>query len=252
MVTVSSGVTGKQVQEVECKGDHVCSAWSLSEQRDIWQITGGGSLKPLLACRFFSLRFLSPSVSLVEKPLPLTRGAFHALSFACGLPTARFNMFFHLFISDKLIVRLRSFSESLLLAEISHRPRCLLLSGATRRFSFNVFASPPHPHPRWCSLEGLTATRTSWTSSTPSPLCRPLQLPWPTWPSASNEETGVGRRKQSDRRCWKSLHGLVPWGPEDKGKTGNVCQAQGRALTFRCCLFGFLLSFIFFFLLLFF
>ena len=156
-------------------------------------------------------------------------------------------MFLHLFISDKLIVRLRSFSEPLLLAEISHRPRCLLLSGAARRFSFNVFASPPHPHPRWCSLEGLTATHTSWTSSTPSPLCRPLQSPWPTWPSASNEETGVGRRKRSDRRRWRSLHGLVPGGPEDKGKTGNVCQAQGRALTFRCCLFGFLLSFIVFF-----
>lgn len=54
----------------------------------------------------------------------------------------------------------------------------------------------------------------------------------------------MGRRERPDLT---EPHGPGVRGPEDEGRTGNISQAQERALTFRRYLFGFLLSFIVFF-----
>lgn len=109
----------------------------------------------------------------------------------------------------------------------------------------NVLASMPPS--RWCSLEGSMAMHTFWTSSTPSRLCRPSPWPWPTWRSASNEETGLGSRKRQRslfREVWSRTveepAGPGAWGPEDE-QTGKARRPRrGRwpfALSFGLSLF---------------
>lgn len=104
-------------------------------------------------------------------------------------------------------------------------------------------ASPPHPTPGDAVREDR---RQRLHPGFPVPLLRRAGLRGRPGQRDSAPQVR-GLVWTGERPDLTEPHGPGVRGPEDEGRTGNISQAQERALTFRCYLFGFLLSFIVFF-----